>query len=134
LTAQRGPGGFRYLWAKNGPVWFVEPTPEREADLRRLLAESLRRVDPRLVFVRLHAMHEAPDLRPLLQGITYDRTVIVDLDRSPEEIFAAMKQQGRRAIRKALKDESRSEEHTSELQSRENLVCRLLLEKKKRNE
>src|SRR5690606_41851137 len=27
--------------------------------------------------------------------------------------------------------EKRSEEHTSELQSRENLVCRLLLEKKK---
>src|SRR5690606_40501162 len=31
----------------------------------------------------------------------------------------------------ALED-IRSEEHTSELQSRENLVCRLLLEKKKR--
>src|SRR5690606_40814438 len=29
------------------------------------------------------------------------------------------------------KTPSRSEEHTSELQSRENLVCRLLLEKKK---
>src|SRR5690606_1765531 len=29
-------------------------------------------------------------------------------------------------------DSARSEEHTSELQSRENLVCRLLLEKKKR--
>src|SRR5690606_41573317 len=28
--------------------------------------------------------------------------------------------------------QSRSEEHTSELQSRENLVCRLLLEKKKK--
>src|SRR5690606_41591943 len=28
-------------------------------------------------------------------------------------------------------DNGRSEEHTSELQSRENLVCRLLLEKKK---
>src|SRR5436309_8589431 len=28
----------------------------------------------------------------------------------------------------------RSEEHTSELQSRENLVCRLLLEKKKKTE
>src|SRR5690606_41121015 len=27
----------------------------------------------------------------------------------------------------------RSEEHTSELQSRENLVCRVLLEKKKKN-
>src|SRR3712207_7174320 len=31
----------------------------------------------------------------------------------------------------ATLDESRSEEHTSELQSRQYLVCRLLLEKKK---
>src|SRR3712207_8294794 len=30
------------------------------------------------------------------------------------------------------KDDSRSEEHTSELQSRQYLVCRLLLEKKKK--
>src|SRR5690606_39805394 len=30
--------------------------------------------------------------------------------------------------------EERSEEHTSELQSRENLVCRLLLEKKKKKQ
>ena len=33
----------------------------------------------------------------------------------------------------ATKNYSRSEEHTSELQSRTNLVCRLLLEKKKKN-
>src|SRR5690606_41910127 len=32
---------------------------------------------------------------------------------------------------RTLKSRPRSEEHTSELQSRENLVCRLLLEKKK---
>src|SRR5690606_40350368 len=32
----------------------------------------------------------------------------------------------------ASKGADRSEEHTSELQSRENLVCRLLLEKKKK--
>src|SRR5436309_7634708 len=32
----------------------------------------------------------------------------------------------------ALGQLARSEEHTSELQSRENLVCRLLLEKKKK--
>src|SRR5690606_41310364 len=37
--------------------------------------------------------------------------------------------QARGAAMCALAD-SRSEEHTSELQSRENLVCRLLLEKK----
>src|SRR5258707_11305775 len=33
---------------------------------------------------------------------------------------------------KAASDEHRSEEHTSELQSRQYLVCRLLLEKKKK--
>src|SRR5207302_11491372 len=39
-------------------------------------------------------------------------------------------QAGRKCVAKAMKS-IRSEEHTSELQSRENLVCRLLLEKKK---
>src|SRR5690606_41668069 len=38
-----------------------------------------------------------------------------------------------RQARRAYPPGRRSEEHTSELQSRENLVCRLLLEKKKQN-
>src|SRR5690606_41870501 len=38
---------------------------------------------------------------------------------------------GRRGRRPDLAGVDRSEEHTSELQSREKLVCRLLLEKKK---
>src|SRR3712207_7751205 len=37
----------------------------------------------------------------------------------------------KRAMRSLTKSISRSEEHTSELQSRQYLVCRLLLEKKK---
>src|SRR5690606_40818529 len=41
-----------------------------------------------------------------------------------------MKELGAQAV---LANAYRSEEHTSELQSRENLVCRLLLEKKKRD-
>src|SRR5690349_22803277 len=52
------------------------------------------------------------------------------------EFEAAIKQQGQMA--KMYNDEdrrqrlqTRSEEHTSELQSRRDLVCRLLLEKKK---
>src|SRR5256885_8070015 len=38
----------------------------------------------------------------------------------------------RAALRRAVQAVTRSEEHTSELQSPCNLVCRLLLEKKKR--
>src|SRR5688572_32241435 len=37
-----------------------------------------------------------------------------------------------RGLSSAIPTESRSEEHTSELQSQSNLVCRLLLEKKKK--
>src|SRR5699024_12276760 len=37
-------------------------------------------------------------------------------------------------IQKVTRPAGRSEEHTSELQSRFDLVCRLLLEKKKRNQ
>src|SRR2546430_4841716 len=62
------------------------------------------------------------------------------LFRSAEEAVAEVEKLGRRAIAitadlgnvseiKWLFD--RSEEHTSELQSQSNLVCRLLLEKKK---
>src|SRR2546427_3275824 len=41
---------------------------------------------------------------------------------------------GKRIRKLPVKDQlSRSEEHTSELQSQSNLVCRLLLEKKKKN-
>src|SRR3712207_7534070 len=36
-----------------------------------------------------------------------------------------------RAVARSLPEPTRSEEHTSELQSRQYLVCRLLLEKKK---
>src|SRR5260221_5259449 len=40
----------------------------------------------------------------------------------------------RRRAKKPRATASRSEEHTSELQSHSDLVCRLLLEKKKKNE
>src|SRR5688572_17553051 len=41
---------------------------------------------------------------------------------------------GHHADHRADPDPGRSEEHTSELQSQSNLVCRLLLEKKKKKE
>lgn len=100
------PGGASFLWAKNGPVWIGDPTAAEEAELRRLLRATLPKVAPRALFVRLHVRNDADDVEPLLQGITYDRTVVVPLGRAEDEIFAGMKQQGRRAIRKALKDDT----------------------------
>src|SRR5690606_41336255 len=48
---------------------------------------------------------------------------------TPAEVHLALQTSGI----DALMDQLRSEEHTSELQSREKLVCRLLLEKKNTN-
>src|SRR2546427_1346743 len=48
-----------------------------------------------------------------------------------DERFAQHRLPG--AMREAGEQVRRSEEHTSELQSQSNLVCRLLLEKKKHN-
>jgi len=98
--------GFRYLWAKHGPVWLVEPTAELELALRERLVTGVRAVDPRLVFVRLHAAHPAEDLCPLLQSVTYDRTVVVELaGRSDDELLAGMKKRGRRDLRKGLREQ-----------------------------
>src|SRR5690606_41123186 len=62
-----------------------------------------------------------PHRQANLGDVLVPPTVLVrKLDVGPER--------GVPAIQRAVLD--RSEEHTSELQSRENLVCRLLLEKK----
>src|SRR2546428_7736554 len=52
------------------------------------------------------------------------------LFRSPDEPAA---REERRGPTRLSRQPERSEEHTSELQSRSDLVCRLLLEKKKTN-
>src|SRR3989442_8689501 len=52
-------------------------------------------------------------------------------DRVGELNFAPGSGHGLRQVMKNARCQDRSEEHTSELQSRPHLVCRLLLEKKK---
>src|SRR5438270_4575750 len=54
------------------------------------------------------------------------------LFRSLSEALPDLEREDRRLVHPRRRDERRrSEEHTSELQSQSNLVCRLLLEKKK---
>src|SRR2546422_8114611 len=59
------------------------------------------------------------------------------LDRRQGQFHDSPQKEGHQAaattpLRLQVRDAGRSEEHTSELQSRLHLVCRLLLEKKKR--
>src|SRR5215475_16119343 len=53
------------------------------------------------------------------------------LTGNPPAVGVFQRRRAHAAVRRVF-TRPRSEEHTSELQSRENLVCRLLLEKKKK--
>src|SRR5438046_6735722 len=70
------------------------------------------------------AQHRQPDRRPRGRGARPPRP-------RPAAARPPRRHRTRRASDQAL-DQRRSEEHTSELQSLTNLVCRLLLEKKKK--
>src|SRR5690606_14911576 len=67
----------------------------------------------------------------LAKHFSLDGLLLINL-RAIEGTLGLVERQSVPSIARRLKNNNRSEEHTSELQSRENLVCRLLLEKKKK--
>src|SRR3989442_11914712 len=92
------------------------PAPPRGAALRALAGAG----DP----VARRATREAQERFDAADVVVSGRVVAVKVPKG---------QVGRRRAARAATDEPmRSEEHTSELQSRPHLVCRLLLEKKKK--
>src|SRR5690606_40115029 len=62
--------------------------------------------------------------------VFHRRVLVRALDQRLQDRIS-LELDGVRGCRRARRKRRRSEEHTSELQSREKLVCRLLLEKKK---
>ncbi|AOZ72665.1 hypothetical protein BK816_04635 [Boudabousia tangfeifanii] len=98
LTKFKGRG-FTYLWAKKGPLWAHKPSPGLEYAFLKTLQAYIAKRDKNITFVRLHLEHPRDDVFELLQTLTYDRTVKVDLRPSEDEILAQMKKRGRRCIR-----------------------------------
>src|SRR5690606_40197019 len=97
---------FGPLVLESDPLKFLTPTVDRDRTVSRRSEPSSRAT----------LMGEQPNPWDLLQ---------------PQDVTS--RHRGAKPPRRyELLGEIRSEEHTSELQSRENLVCRLLLEKKKR--
>ncbi|MGO1591797.1 lipid II:glycine glycyltransferase FemX [Ancrocorticia sp.] len=106
LTKMEGRG-FTYLWAKHGPNWVgSEPTYTEERTMRANLRSLVTKVAKSIAFVRLHSVHRSDDVEELLQSVTYDRTIILDLTKDADTLLAEMKKRGRRDVRKALRDET----------------------------
>src|SRR2546430_10226590 len=76
-------------------------------------------------------MIRRPPRSTLFPYTTLFRSVELELPQD-ERHAGAIPARGARRGRDPARQHRRSEEHTSELQSQSNLVCRLLLEKKKK--
>src|SRR2546430_10731448 len=120
-------------------VTFCVVAPETER-LDRFLADQLAL--SRTVAARIIADKRVTrDGRPLRASVQLERGAVVTVELPPEAPPPKSYAPAHRDLTFAYEDEHlavldkpaglRSEEHTSELQSQSNLVCRLLLEKKK---
>src|SRR5205823_9715669 len=96
-------------------------TPEVSPDA--LLVQRMAALSDRTALLELDARH-GMTLYALAYGLLFDG------EAADVAVAAAL----REAWRSAAAFDERSEEHTSELQSLAYLVCRLLLEKKNRND
>src|SRR2546430_15820107 len=84
-----------------------------------------------LVFFFFFLMIRRPPRSTLFPYTTLFRSTSSGRSRASESETIVLRVDTARAWTESLGPQARSEEHTSELQSQSNLVCRLLLEKKK---
>src|SRR5690606_14793607 len=108
------------------------PLAERRDEPERLLADPAVAGDQ----ARFRSLsREFSQLAPLAEAMADEARARADLaaagDMRDDPELREMADEEIAAAQARLAELDRSEEHTSELQSRENLVCRLLLEKKK---
>src|SRR5207249_7014600 len=69
----------------------------------------------------------------VVRVVQVERCVFVDDARGGQSLVLPPDRMQDDPVREEVMEQRRSEEHTSELQSRFDLVCRLLLEKKNKN-
>src|SRR2546430_1114451 len=140
--------------SRAGPVYVCETDPRKLARIRRLLRFSGIEA-ARCVFLAREKYaarrFDAAEAQQAPDSCQLARIGLADIDRAGApgapgaqraprappgrvEYPGGVAMQARHARHVAVRrvDLSRSEEHTSELQSQSNLVCRLLLEKKKK--
>src|SRR2546430_2230333 len=106
-------------------TFLTAAAPALQGQQRPRITESVDSRRTVLLPGTTHArIRQAQDRGRVAADLVMDRAILT-LKSSPEQEAELG------ALLAAQQESSRSEEHTSELQSQSNLVCRLLLEKKK---
>lgn len=97
--------GYHFLRSVHGPAWVESPSPETERAALEALSSYVRAKDKKETFLRIAVAAELDLTAPVLSGVPYDRTVIIDVKGGDqEEILSRMKPRGRRDVRKSLRE------------------------------
>ena len=94
-----------WIWLKHGPLFASVPSKQVTEKFCLTLKKQFQKVndiDP--LFVRLSLPQKVSSVNLPFEHTMYDETVVIDLSKTEEEIFAQMSQSGRQGIRRALKN------------------------------
>lgn len=103
--------GRNWIWIKHGPVFAQTPSTDvikKMCATLKLQFTNYDNLSP--VFIRVNMPGKAGSLVLPFEHTMYDETVIIDLTKSEEELFAGMSQSGRQGVRKAIKNQIMVEE------------------------
>lgn len=96
--------GRSWIWIKHGPLFAQVPNSQTIQALCATLIEKFRDINSKKpLFIRLSLAQKTPQLRLPFEHTMYDETVVVDLEKSEDDILAGMSQSGRAGLRKAQK-------------------------------
>lgn len=96
--------GYHYIRTTHGPAWASTPTEDEEVEALKALQKFVKAEDKNVAFVRICVLSNPSIVEPVLSTVQYDKTVIVDITGTEEEILSRFKSRGRRDTRKALRE------------------------------
>lgn len=98
--------GYEWVWIKHGPL-FIDANPSKTTVTNALNAIKafIASNEPNVVFFRVTAPESSLSTKSPLHHTMYDRTVIIDLTKSDEEILADMTRSGRYDVKRSLKSD-----------------------------
>jgi lipid II:glycine glycyltransferase (peptidoglycan interpeptide bridge formation enzyme) len=103
LYSQKGRD---WIWIKHGPLFASIPNTQIIQKMCATLKNQFSTVDEFApLFIRLSMPSRTKGLYLPFEHTMYDETVVLDLEKSEEELLAEMSQSGRQGYRKAMKND-----------------------------
>lgn len=106
--------GRNWIWIKHGPIFAGTPNTEVIKIMCSSLQEQFSAIPEAPLFIRLSMPSKVYPLLLPFEHTMYDETVVAELNKTEDELFAGMSQSGRQGVRKAVKENVEVKEITED--------------------